>query len=251
MRRALRIAALLGALALILMITPFAAAFYGNSSLVAREAGAGIEVVVDGYTSVGLVELGGGKFLLVDAGNDPTGAPILAALKAHGAGADAVVAILLTHAHPDHVAACGLFPNATTYVGAGELPFLRGERSYRGPLPRLFAPQAASCARVEGVADAQTVPVGELKVTAWSITGHTAGSTAWLVNQTLFVGDAVTVKAPDRVVGPPWVFSDDLGEADTSLRSLAVRLPLTPELVVPAHTGAVSGDTFVGQLRGS
>jgi glyoxylase-like metal-dependent hydrolase (beta-lactamase superfamily II) len=101
---------------------------------------------------------------------------------------------------------------------------------------------------VEGVSDAQTVEVGDLKVTAWAVAGHTAGSTAWLVNQTLFVGDAVTVKTPERVLEPPWVFSDDTGEAEASLRSLVVRLPITPELVVPSHTGAVSGAVFAKAL---
>ncbi len=244
MRRTLRIAGLLLVLVIIVVVTPLASAFIGNAPITPGVVGTGIEVVQDGYTTVGLLSLGEGRYALVDAGNDPTGKPILDALAAHGAGPDAVDAILLTHAHPDHVAACAVFPKAVTYVGSAELPYLHGERAYQGPLPRLFGPKRADCPNVQPVADLETLNLGGSRITAWSVPGHTAGSTAWSVGDTLFVGDAATSRAKGPVLGPPWVFSDDLGTADASLRSLASRLPAVPTRVVPAHTGVVSGADF-------
>lgn len=224
---------------------PLAAAFVGITPLQHRELRPGVSVVVDGYSSVGLIDGGGGSWALVDVGNDPSGAPILAALLARGASADDVKAIFLTHGHPDHTAACAAFPNATVWVGQAELPYLRGERAYHGPIPALFGAQVAPCARVQGVADRQVIPVGARTVTAWALHGHTAGSTAWQVEQTLFVGDAASVKSPDRLVGPPWVFSDDLAVAEASLHDLAGRLGFIPDFIVPSHSGAVAGKALV------
>ncbi len=226
-------------------VAPFAAAFVGITPLQERELLPGVHIVLDGYTSVALIEVGGGKLALVDAGNDPSGAPILAAIEARGAQAQDVVAVFLTHGHPDHVAACGLFPDATTWVGEAELPYLRGERAYHGPLPSLFGAQVAPCARLQGARDGQEIPVGERTFTARALTGHTAGSTAWQVGEALFVGDAATIKG-DRLVGPPWVLSDDLDLARASLKALATRLDPPPAWVVPSHSGAARGEALSG-----
>src|SRR5579863_9795341 len=72
----------------------------------------GVTVVKDGFVSVDILDAGGGKAVLIDAGNDKAGKAILAALAARNLTPASVVGIFLTHGHPDHTAACKQFPNA-------------------------------------------------------------------------------------------------------------------------------------------
>ena len=64
---------------------------------------------------------------------DASGAAILAELKAQGLSAGDVRAVLITHGHPDHVAAATRFPAATVFVGAADAAMIRGDRSHYAP----------------------------------------------------------------------------------------------------------------------
>lgn len=235
------------ALPVVVLAAGLGSAFYGITPMAAGPLGAaGLERVVDGYTSVGLVDTGAGAWALVDAGDDATGTALLAALQAHGAGPDAVTAIFLTHAHPDHVSACSVFPNARTYLLEAELPYARGERAYHGPLPMLFGPQVAKCATFVIAKDGEPVTVGTRTLTPYAVPGHTAGSAAWLVGGVLFIGDSAAVKSGPELVGAPWVFSDDTGENVASVKALGARLAGSPpSVVVPAHSGTIDGAALV------
>ena len=228
----------------------FVSAFAGNAPLVAETLPGLGEVVLDGYVSVAVLDVGEGRYALVDAGNTPSGAPILAALEAHGAGPDAVVAILLTHGHPDHVAACGVFPRATVYLLADEIPFATGTRPYLGPLPRILGARTAPCAALTPVTDGQSLVVGSRTVEVFAVPGHTAGSAGYLVGDTLFLGDAARTRADGSPAGAPWVFSDDVPEDVASLAALARRLQGRPlARVTNAHTGSVPGAAFLALAR--
>lgn len=182
----------------------------------------------------------------MDAGNDPAGGAVLAALAAHGAGPDAVSAIFLTHGHPDHVAACGQFPRATVYAMAEEVPFATGARAYTGPIPSVLGSTPAPCA-VSPLRDGQVVAVGALDVEAFLVPGHTAGSAAYLVGDAMFLGDSLRVRAGDVLSGAPWVFSDDVDRNVAELGALARRTQgRDVRWVLNAHTGSVSGATFRG-----
>jgi glyoxylase-like metal-dependent hydrolase (beta-lactamase superfamily II) len=65
-----------------------------------------VRVIKDGFVDLGVVDVGAGKVILVDAGKDPTGKAILDELARRHLGTDAVSAIFLTHGHPDHSAGC-------------------------------------------------------------------------------------------------------------------------------------------------
>lgn len=235
--------ALLAALLLVplALAAPVGAAFVGNRPLQARALDGLGAIVPDGYTSVGLLDVGGGRYALVDAGNDPEGAAIRAALAERGAGPEAVDAIFFTHGHPDHTAACALFPNARVYAMRAEQPTLEGQRAYLGPLPRLFGPKPAPCAVTGWVEDGAEVRVGERSVQGFLTPGHTTGSAAWLVDGVLFVGDSLSAKT-EGLHGAPWVFTDDTDQNLRSMRALAQRVSGLVRLVVPSHTGTANAE---------
>ena len=101
--------------------------------------GAGFKPVQDGMSTVYLLDAGNGQ-MLVDAGNDVKGTAIQAALANRHATADRGVAILMTHAHPDHDATIALFPKAEIYALKREVPLADGTESFGGPLLRLIRP---------------------------------------------------------------------------------------------------------------
>jgi glyoxylase-like metal-dependent hydrolase (beta-lactamase superfamily II) len=197
--------------------------------------------LVDTYVTVTVVDVGGGRVLLVDAGNDPTGAPILAAMSAAGHRAQDVEAVLLTHGHQDHVAALDQFPGADVYALEPEGPYLRGEVAYHGPVPALFGRQPPR--RVTRyLEDGEVLQIGARRVEALWIPGHTAGSAAWLVDDVLFIGDSASFLADGRAVGAPWVFSDDTAQNRASLAGLRERLAgRTIRRTLSSHTGSVEG----------
>ncbi len=108
MKRPLKIAAITIGLILLPVIVVFAAI---SAVVVGRHAVAdgfefkGIRIVKDGVVSAAVIPVGNGKVVLLDAGYDKAGKAILAELSRHQLTPEAVTAILLTHSHPDHVAA--------------------------------------------------------------------------------------------------------------------------------------------------
>ena len=83
------------------------------------EAAPGVVGVEAGGAYAWIVRTSHGA-VLVDAGLDATGAAILTERKAEHVEPGEVRAVLITHVHPDHYAAAGLFEKATVVVGAGD-----------------------------------------------------------------------------------------------------------------------------------
>jgi hydroxyacylglutathione hydrolase len=207
--------------------------------------GAGFEPVQDGMSTVYLLDAGGGQIVLMDAGNDATGAAILAALQKRNASRDNVVAIFITHAHQDHDATIALFPKAAIYAMKREVPLAEDSEPPGGPLLRLFGARNPHPFHVgHPLDDGEKVSVGALDVTAFAVPGHTPGSGAYLVQGVLFLGDAAEIDSKQRIVGPNWLFSNDTKQGAASLRHLAEELkPRAGEvkLLATAHTGNLAG----------
>src|SRR5260370_12805169 len=166
MKRPLKIAAITIGLILLPVVVVFAAI---SAVVVGRNAAAdgfelnGTRIVKDGVVSADVIRVGNGKVVLLDAGYDKAGKAILAELSRRQLTPEAVTAILLTHSHPDHVAAIDLFPKAEVMALEPELPLLEGRASWRGPLLRLF-PRLSGGKVPHLPHDAETVTLGTILV---------------------------------------------------------------------------------------
>ncbi len=246
-KRALKIAAVVLVLLVAIPAVPLVAAFWGTSDIQdGRELSAAVRVVKDGYTSAGMIDLGGGKIALVDAGNDAAGKAILAELTRRGAGPEAVTAILLTHGHPDHTAGCHLFPGAKIYALAAEVGLVEGRVAPPSPIGKVMGVKPSGITVSQTLADGETLTLGERQVRVFAVPGHTAGSAAYLIDGCLFVGDSAAGTTDGKIKAAPWLFSDDQAVNVASLRALAERLrpdAASVKFIVPAHSAVLEGLT--------
>jgi glyoxylase-like metal-dependent hydrolase (beta-lactamase superfamily II) len=209
-----------------------------------QELPGGAKRINDGYTSAYLLPMGGGDYALVDCGNDVEAKAIKGVLEKQGLGAAAVKTIFVTHAHPDHTGGCKQFPNATIYVGEGDKGLLEGTEAGKGMIPKLAGAQKHLAITNEKLLkDGDVVEAGELEVRVFIIPGHTAGSAAYLVNGSLFVGDSLSIETDgDKVRPAPGIFTDDTEQNVRELKRLAKALPPDEvKAIIPSHSGEALG----------
>ncbi len=123
----------------------------------------GVEIVKDGFVSIAMLDVGANQVALIDAGNDKEGKAILAALAERNLTPASVVAIFLTHGHPDHMAGCHLFPGAQVYAMQEDVARIGSAATVTHPLK-----------------DGDVSEIGDLRVEAFATPGHTAGSAVFL-----------------------------------------------------------------------
>lgn len=242
-KRILKIAGLVLGLFVIALIALIAPIFLGRQAITDGFEINGIRIVKDGIVSVAVLPIGNGEVALIDAGNDKSGKAILAELSRRQLSPDAVKAILITHGHPDHIAAIPLFPNAQVMALGPEVALAEGRAAARGPLPRLFPMRPTGVKVARSLQDGETVTLGQIPVRVFATPGHTAGSAAYLVNGVLFLGDAADATRDGKVKGAPWLFSDDQAQDRASLIGLGQRLTQEGEEVQAiafAHSGVLT-----------
>lgn len=184
----------------------------------------------------------GGQTIMIDAGyNYPRLAEKMEWL---GLKPEQIQDILITHQDTDHVGAVeedsdGLFRNARLYIGETENRYLTGEvrrKVYWGlyKLPQVKIPN-----RKILVGDGQVFQLGDIRVEAIPVPGHTWGHLAYLIDEKyLFTGDAIWL-GPDGGYSFLNVLAESSDRSKQSLAALRATLEkrgLRP-LIITGHTG--------------
>ncbi len=207
-----------------------------------RETFGSVVRLVDGYVSCFVVDDGNGNLFLIDTCSLKDAKVITGALSDMGRTPAEVHAILFTHGHADHTAGANQFDKAVVYAHRSERPLLEGEVAARGPLPRLSG-RGPRIEVDELLEDGQHFTIGRRAIQVFHLPGHTDGSVAYLIDDTLLLlGDNGYAMTDGQMVSAPWVFSDDPDENRASLRALAERLKrehITPQHLVFSHSGAL------------
>ena len=198
----------------------------------------GVRGLDTGHSAAFVVDVSPGHVLLIDAGGDESGKALLGELSRRSLGPEAVDAVLLTHGHNDHTAACGLFPRAELVALETEVPLLEGRASSHGPLTRWFSVRQLHVTRA--VHDGDVLTYGALEVRVLAVPGHTAGSAAYLARDVLFLGDSAMQTTEGKLAPAPWVFTDDRAQNLASLRALGERLrSQNVRVLAMAHSAAL------------
>jgi len=203
----------------------------------------GIRIVADGIVTAAVVPVGADQVALIDAGNDTEGKALLAELSRRKLGPDAVVAIFLTHGHPDHIGAVHLFPKAQVMALRPEVAMVEGREGGKGPIAFMMPVSPTGITVSRPLADGENVMIGDVSVRAFAVPGHTGGSAAYLVNGVLFTGDAAAATSDGHIQGSPWLFSDDQAQDRASLVRLAGQLAqggTSVTAIAPAHSGVLT-----------
>jgi hydroxyacylglutathione hydrolase len=185
---------------------------------VARGKPSGVEEVKPGIVAVNSVSSYvyaakvGNKVILFDAGADPSGSPIDAALAWLHASRSDITDVFLSHGHGDHTAGAATLGHIHIRLGAGDLPLAEKKVAPEALAGKAFTlamsfPAVTASDPLTGTA---TIDVGASaagsdgkdakdakdakKVKAFPIPGHTPGSYAYLYDGVLFVGDAMIFK---------------------------------------------------------
>jgi glyoxylase-like metal-dependent hydrolase (beta-lactamase superfamily II) len=212
----------------IALVMVWYSAFGRNSPIVdARVVAPGVETVKDSFVSAFLLDAEPGKVALIDAGRDWSAKAILAALGRRGLTRDSVSAIFLTHGHGDHTRGCKQFPGAQVYAMAEDVPLI------------------GDAAKVDHLLkDGDVTILGDLRVEAFAVPGHTPGSAVYLARGVLFFGDSAGASKEGDMMKAVRLFSKDSTENVASLKALEARLaPRASDVneLAFAHSGPLEG----------
>jgi glyoxylase-like metal-dependent hydrolase (beta-lactamase superfamily II) len=192
----------------------------------------------------------GDRLILVDSGSadmfGPTAGRFLESLAAAGIAPGAIDTILVTHMHPDHIAAlldkgAATFPNAGVHVDGTELDYWTSDAN-RAAAPDAVRPwfDAAIAVKAAYGDRLQTIAGGGLpaSVTAEPLPGHTPGHTGFRFesegDEILIWGDACGVAAVQfRHPQAGLVFDVD-GATGQKTRSRLLDMAATDRVLVAA-----------------
>jgi glyoxylase-like metal-dependent hydrolase (beta-lactamase superfamily II) len=225
----------------------------------------GVHRLTQGVVNFYLVEEGG-KLLLVDAGAPGDWDLLVRAVAALGRRLDDLAAVLLTHAHADHI---GTAERARTTAGApvwvhqadeamattGTAPKNDGKvRSYllRPEFYRtLFSLARRGATRIVPVREVATFADGETldlprRPRAVHAPGHSPGSAALLLEAdgVLLAGDVLATRNPLTGRDGPQIMPSGLNsDTPQALRSLAALDGIRADLLLPGHGEPWTGGT--------
>lgn len=156
--------------------------------------------------------------VLVDTGLDPTAAALKAEI-----GDRTVHAVLITHAHLDHIRGLEAFPGVPVHVGPGEAVLVTGEQQPQGQIQSWFGSVMGELpptpTSLEEVQHGDVLAIDGHRFGAVHVPGHTPGSTAWLWGEVLFSGDTLLGHG-DHVAPTHASFADDWEQNVASIERL-------------------------------
>ena len=203
-------------------------AFSHSSAIVdGQELVQGVKTIKDSFVSVFVVDAGGGKVVLIDAGRDKHADAIRAELGRRKLDDSAVAAIFLTHGHGDHTGAAKQFPSAAVYALSAEVARVGDDAKIAHPL-----------------SDGEKTTVGEATIETFAVPGHTAGSAVFLTQGVLFFGDSAGAGKDGKLMAAVSMFSTNSAQNVSSLKAFYARLqPREGEIkkLAFAHTGPLDG----------
>lgn len=206
----------------------------------------------------------GSDVTLVDTGYPGDRERVIDSLERVGRSPTDVAAVILTHAHPDHVGSGEYFRSVMrtpVFVHESEVPNATGQRIEQVGIPTLLAriwrPEVAMWVRdvvalkathVERLGAAQTFTTERLDVPGRPVPvptpGHTSGHSAFHLPErgALLVGDALmTQHGLAHAPGPQLLPSFFNHDTDRALASLQLLSDLDADVVVPGHGPAFAG----------
>ncbi len=209
-------------------------------------------VVKDGFVVVSFLDLGDGHVALIDCGGDKDGKALLAELSRRKLGPEDVSAVLITHGHGDHFAACWLFPKAELLALAPDVPLVEGREAPKSLVGRMMGAKQTGL-KVTRVIEPGEMTLGKKKIRVFAIPGHTSGSAAYLFEGVLFLGDSAGVLKSGELSETPSVFSDDAEAIRGSIRKMISEIRASGaavDWVVPSHAGKVKGLDALSRFAG-
>lgn len=209
-------------------------------------------LVQDGFVNLYILPISAGHVMLVDCGQNPQAKALTAALKAQGEGLDAVEAVLITHGHPDHIGGCKALPDAKLYALDKEADAIEGKAVIPGFMSSISMakPTPTGLKVAERLSDGQIFHIGGVEIKVFAVPGHTPGSAAYLVNGTLYIGDAGMAATSGGFKGGPWIFNSDGAEREASLKALAARLAQEKDdvqMIATGHSGPIPASALTAK----
>lgn len=194
------------------------------------------------YVFVYAVECGK-TVVLIDSGIAGCESIIEKAVEEDGYRPDDIKAVLLTHAHPDHIGTAAYFREkygAKIYASAGERPWIEDiDLQFRQrPIPNFYT-LAGKSARVDIIVkDGDTAEIDGIKIKAIGTAGHSSDEVSYQIGNAVFVGDAIPVKGDI----PIFVDLNDTKRALQGLKNLAA------DVFYPAWDKTYRGDEIKAKI---
>ena len=186
-----------------------------------------IFVVKDDFANMFIVQ-DGTQYIVIDCANKPS--TVAEEMKKLGIDPQDVTAVFLTHTDGDHVGALSLFNNAKLYLSKEEEQMINGTKSK-------FLWFGNSIPRTDYILleDREIVQIGNLKIEAILVPGHTSGMTAYLINDKhLLTGDILSLKDGKMAPIPAFFYMND---AQAIENMEIVRHIPAAEYIFTAHWG--------------